>query len=708
MAKSILFRKQPATQHLTPEQQKDLKFAEDFYEEGMKRRRPYERQWYINMAYFLDHQWLTWDETKRTLEKPLIPTWRVHSTVNKIKPNVLHMVAKLTKNKPQYKAIPASTEDADQNRAEISRKVLLYLHRINQMDILNQRLWLWKVIYGTAFKEPYFDETKGTKIPKKVKEDEQGIPIKVKGKEQYYATDYTGEVGCEILSPFSIIPETGATSLESSMRVMRVVTRPVEYIRERYKNGKFVQAEMREAGSSMENQLQRLMGEQFGRSERVTQPKEKEKSSEGFAVIKELREKPSKEYPEGRLIRVANKVLLDSTSLPYEFMIRRRTLGLVKYDYIEVGDRFWGDTPITSAIPIQTEYNKTLSQITEIKNLMGKPKWIAYKQNKLIQTAITSEPGEVIEVTHMPGVPDPHPVVPPPIPAYISNLLEIGDRNMEDVTFVKEVAKGATPPGVQSGVAIQYLQEQVKTVFGPVSTRFEAKEAEAGTYELEIVKEKYKETRLLKIVGDNNEIEVIDFEATEDMPTDVIVESGSALPESLTAKQQLIHQYFTAGMLGDPQDPQVRQKSLRLAEMGGIDVIYEEAAADEREAEREHKLWEKIQEPPVQVFDNHKTHIIKHHLFCKSDRYRNIVASKPRMENIISMHIMGHMEMDPERQAMQEQKQMMKEQMDFSKRLQGIESQLKIQKSEDDRAKTTSQIMTDVSERETGKPMGGT
>ena len=691
------------SQQLTEEQQADLKFVDDFYDEGMKARRPYEKQWYINMAFFLDQHWLTWNDTKRKLEKPVVPSWRKHITINKIKPNVLHILAKLTKNKPIYQTIPATTEDDDRNRAEISLKVHKYLHRINQMDILNQRLYLWKIIYGTAFKEPYFDESKGTKIPKKIKTETiegQEVPIKVKGKEQYYDTDYTGEVNNEIYSPFSILPESGATDFEHSQRMMKIVTKSIEYIREKYEAGKFVNAESRTAGSSVQSQLLNLMGEQYT-TPHITQKDKKEKTSaEGFAIIKELKELPSKKHPKGRLIRVSNGVLLDSGPLPYKFMIRRRTFGIVKYDYTPVAERFWGDTSVVSMIPINVELNKTVSQIIEIKNLTAKPKWIAYTQNKLIETAITSESGEIITITHVPGVPDPHPIDPPNIPAYVPGLIEMGNKNMEEVALIHEVSKGVTPPGVTSGVAIQFLQEQDQTVFGPVASRFETKEGEAGTYELEIVKERYRESRVIKIVGENNEIEVFDFMATKDMPTDVIVQSGSSLPHSLVAKQQLVLQFYDKGMLGDPQDPQVRQKAMRLAEMGGVDVIYEEAAADEREAEREHKLWEKGLPAEVQFFDNHKTHLIRHYLFCKSDRYRNLIKERPQFEVGVKAHIDAHTQQDPERIAMQKQEQMMQEQQQVQRKQLEVDSAIKLQKADDDRATAASKVLTEVTTRE--------
>ncbi len=722
----ILKKTETERQILTPEQQADVKFVENFHDEGLKVRRGYERQWYINMAYFLDHQWLTWNNTKRALEKPLVPSWRARVTVNKIKPNVLHILSKLVQNKPAYIVLPATSEDADQNKAKTSKKVQEYLHRINQMDALNQRLVLWMIIYGTAFKEPYFNDTRGihkrklkTERLKRPKYDELGQEtgeeeeydspvVNELGEEQYYDIN-TGEAETEILSPFSIIPESGAKDLKDSQRVMKIVTKPIEYIRQQYSSGKYVHAEARTIGSSLENQLLRLMGEEFV-TEHVTQDKEKEKNStEGFATIKILREKPSLKHPKGREIRVANGVLLQDGPLPYDFMAKRRTIGIVKYDYIEIGDRFWGDTPVTSMIPIATEYNKTISQITEIKNLTSKPKWIAYKESKLPATSITSEPGEVLEPKYVPNVPPPMPVPAPTIPAYVPNMLERGDKDMENTASIHEVSKGSTPPGVSSGVAVQFLQEQDQTVFGPVISRFETKEGEAGTYELEIVKERYKEPRLLKIVGKNNEIEILDFMATDDMPTDVEVQSGSALPRSITAKQQRVIQQFEKGMLGDPANPETQQKANRLGEFGDIDVIYEEAAADEREVEREHKAWESGVPTKIEFYDNHAYHTKYHTLFCKSDRYRSLIANGgPELEQFIQVHIDGHKAKDPAQQMQAEQMAAIREQQGLDSHLKVKEDARKDTKTSDEHAETVSKISTDVLERQTGKGLGGT
>lgn len=728
--KDLLFKKDEESQQLTPEQTADLKFVEAFYEEGLKARAPYEKQWYYNMAYFLDKQWLTWNNATRSIEVPLVPSWRQRITINKVKSNVLHIQAKFTKNKPAYIVLPATAEAADQHKAIVSKKVLEHLHRINLMDILNQRLTLWKIIYGTVFKEPYYNIQRGQHIRRQKTEttrrpvlDDTGIdtgeredyerPVEVDGQPQFYDFN-VGEVDTEILSPFSIIPESGATDLKGSQRVLKLVSKSLEYIRETYPAGRYVHAEDKSARSSLEGQLLRLMGEQYITTHITPEQQKKQPlgSDEGFAVIKELREKPSKRHPKGRLLKVANGVLLHSGPLPFEFMIKRQTFGIVQYDYTEVADRFWGDTPVVSMIPIQTEYNKTVSQITEIKNLMSKPKWLVYKDSKLPKTAITSEPGEVIEPKFVPGVPAPSPIQMPGIPAYVENIPQRCNKDMEDVALIHQVSKGTVPPGITSGVAIQYLQEQDQTVFGPVISRFEAKEGEAGSYELEIVKERYREPRLLKIVGQNNEMEVLDFTATDDMPTDVVVQSGSALPQSLIAKQQLILQWFEKGMLGDPNDPKIRQKALQLSEVPNAGMLYEEAVADEREVEREHKAWEHGQPTEIEFFDNHAFHSMKHLLFCKSDRYRNLIAVNPDIAQYISIHISGHDEKDPAKIMQREQEAMMKEQMALDTAIKQQEAQIKGKKAENEHAETVSKIMTDVTERKLAKPgaipLGGT
>ncbi len=688
-------------QQLSSEQQQDRDFVNDFYDHGLTHRRPYERQWYLNMAYFMDFQWVTWNDQRRILEVPDAPSWRVRIVDNKIMPCVMHTVARLTQNRPMYVVVPAKPDDSSVNATEVSRKALVNAHRIAKMDILNQRLMLWMCIYGTAFKEPYFDVAAGPRMrgTKTYIDDATGqeMPLVLEGKPVPYDIAM-GEVDCDILSPFNVIPEAGATTLEKMRRVMVVKQVSLEWIRQVFpESGKFVRSEDRVNVSSLEKQLVQLLGEKF----QTPALRETDTTREryGYATLKILREKPSIEFPAGRCIIVAGDVLLKSGPLPYKFMQERSTLGLVKYDYIPIGERFWGKAPLESMIPPQCEYNRTLSQLIENKNLMSRPKWMAAYGHKIKQTAITSEPGEVVEYQPVGNATEPHPVTPPSIPQYVFQILEISEKDMDDIGLIARVSRGEAPPGVKSGIAISYLQEKDNSVFGPLMVRFEASEAESGTYTLEIIKECYQEPRLLKLLGEDNQVEIEEFMASDDMPTEVWVQSGSTMPTSLAARQQLIELYFEKGILGDPADPRVRMRALRLAEIGGTDILYDENMADERDAKRENKLFERGMVPVVNVFDNHKMHIYFHDLFRKSDKYRNLVKRDPTIAERIGLHCVMHMTQDPEFQAAQAQAQQMKQQQDLQAQQLQQQQERDTAAAEDKRALDTSKVVDDVRRR---------
>ena len=658
MALNIFKTKTSEKQELQPEQVKDIAFVEQFYEITIELRKPFERQWYLNMAFFLGKQWVTWNNAKRQLEVPPAPSYRVRLVANRIMPTVLHIIAKLAQNRPIYKVVPNTADSEALNDALVSEKCLHYLHQLNSQDSLNQDLFMLKTIYGTAFKYPYFDAFAGEHLPKKGKVEKKkvleknpktgkeetvyrDVPVTdEEGNEQFYDV-YEGEVKEDVLDPFSILPEPGAVDLEHSQRVMKLTSKSIEYIRSRYKNGQYVQAESGSAVSSIEEQLKRLMTDQY-QQKSVPDVRNKKESAEGYATIKELREKPSHKYPKGRQIIIANHVLLHSGDLPYEFMTKRNTLGIVMYCYIKVPGRFWGKTPIEDLIPIQVEFNKSRSQIIEIKNLMAKPKWIAYKESGLSETAITSEAGEIIQPKWMPGVPEPHPTTPPNLSNVFPQELDRNEKDIMEIGLIHEVSKGTSPPGIRSGVAISMLQEKDQTAFAPIIARFESQEGKSGTYLLELVKEKYSGGKVLKIMGDDSEIEVFDFLAKENMPTDVQVVTGSALPQSQTARQQLVLQYFQGGLFGDPQDESVRRRALTLARMGGLDTLYKDIAADEKKAERENRMFERGVVPEIDTFDAHTVHISIHDLFRKTDTYMHLRQEQPEIAEMIEAHVTDH------------------------------------------------------------------
>lgn len=678
---------------LSDKEKEHLAFAIEFRDKALEARRPYEPQWYINMAMTLRHQWLRWNSAGRYLFLPTLPKGRQRVTCNKIQGIVLSAVSILGAHNSVQRVQPRTTRDEDLHRARLSQKVLSDIHRRSKMDLKNLKYLMWMVIYGTAFKDFFMDYSKGQRVRKLKGVNEAG--------EMTFYDFRTGEVNCRVLSPFSVLPESGATDLdESSQRIMISHCMSVERVRQHWpKMGAYVDPEHSLAISPMEQQLRSLIGRQYGIDSPTPTP-----TKSGYVSVYELRELPSQEYPQGRHLWFANEVLLGAMTLPYQFQIRDRHLALVKYDYIKIGECFWGRTPITDGIPIQVALNQTLSQIEEAKAMTAQPKWIFYKEHHLPESAGTNEPGEVLEPTYYPGAPDPHPVQPPDMPVYVREWPGVLQSALEDSTLIHQVTMGRKAPGTRSGVDTNYLQEADLAVFAPVAKLISAKESEAGTIMLEIAKEKYRETRLLEVIGPDGEMEVQEFKADATMPTKVYVEPGTSGPEPLVARRLMVKELAAEGLLGDPNDPHVRRHILKLMEFGQLEKIFEEETADERESEREHRLWVRGDFGPVHVneFDNDQVHILRHDLFRKSERYRELVAKLPPepgaqaalleeartamitsggqdeneiaeemlegmstgeqlvvlgAEGVIDRHVRTHMEQDPDHQAMRQEQE---------------------------------------------------
>lgn len=576
---------------------------DDFYDKVKKEREPRERTWYFNLAFFLGHQWIAWNEYTRKIEEPKAPSWRVRITANHIAPICNQIIAKLTKNRPIQVVIPATSEDEDVNTARMGDKILKYLGRILKCQTKNQEMWLWSVITGTAFKVPYWDANAKEVI------DESN-------------RTHLGEVGLDILSCFEVYPDIGATS-EDINKVLVARTRSLDYIREKYPD---TGEEVTDEGISGKTPVEERLFDMMNKSAPDYQPpskknvSNKDEDKKGNAIVKEYREKPSSKHSKGRYIIIANGVLLnpDNMDLPYKHLIKEKKLGIIKYDYEKVPGSFWGKGRPEDLIPLQKEYNKTRSQIIEIKNLMAKPKWAVPIGSGIKKTHLTSEPGEI--VYYNPGVNKPEQMVPASLPAYVIREPENTKRDMQDVSGIHEVSKAQVPSGVRSGLAIQYLQEQDDTRLGPVIARFEEAEAELGHQLLCLVHENYKELRLIRVIGKNNRIEAFDFKGSQlGDNLDVIVQAGSAFPLNKVAKQQFVLGLWREKIIPDPR------QILKMLEFGTFEEIYEDFALDEKNAQEENKLTTDGQNVQAMPYDNDDIHIYEHMRDVKANKYSPII-----------------------------------------------------------------------------------
>src|SRR5687768_17073737 len=74
-------------------------------------RQKFEPHWFINIAFFNGQQWAYWNNGR--VDFPKLPKHRLLVTDNRIMPVIQTRIAKKTKQRPIWTAVPNSPDDED-------------------------------------------------------------------------------------------------------------------------------------------------------------------------------------------------------------------------------------------------------------------------------------------------------------------------------------------------------------------------------------------------------------------------------------------------------------------------------------------------------------------------------------------------------------------------------------------------------------------
>lgn len=594
------------------------------FEKCKKARLQFERQWFVNLAFYFSKQYVQWASNVASnyakLWEPPVPPWRVRLVANKVKPILRAELAKMTREKPTGFVVPNSTDDDDILAAQAGEQIIEYMWRVLQMPKVVRQAAFWTALTGNGFIKDWYDpdalDPMGTK----------------------------GSIQIENVTPFHLwIPETSEPEIENQPYVIHGLAKDQDWVEQRF--GKKIPPDSSNTGASLEQKFLNAIGIQDG-------------STKGHVAVKEIWVKPCKKFTSGaHIIWAGDTLLAKDEYLPY----KHRQYPFTKLDHIPTG-RFYTESTVVDLIPLQKEYNRTRSQIIEAKNRMAKPQLVAPK-GSIDPKKITTEPGLVVFYT--PGFNEPKPLPLQSLPSYVIEELDRCQRDMDDISSQHEVTKGRTPPGVTAATAISYLQEEDDSKLAWTIASIEEGVEKVGRHILTHVQEFWDSAHTVKVVGDNGEFEAMEF-TKQDIAgnTDFHIEPGSATPRSLAAKQAFIMEAYKAGLV--PPD-----KALRYLNMAETGKMYEELQVDSRHAQRENlrmMRMEGLQTPqvpiidpmtqqpavdptgqplmqpgppnfPINSWDEHMTHILEHNLYRKRQKFEN---ADPEVRRIFDAHVEAH------------------------------------------------------------------
>lgn len=520
-------------------------------------------------------------------------------SVNKVLSTVQNRLARLCKNPPKYDVRPESNEQDDKDAARLALETLQGLW--DKCDLGQKRILLemWVMQCGHAYAKACWDPTLGKELP-----DPSGRGI-----------TYEGDLRVDIVSAFEVYPDELAKSFDEVLRssLTQAKVRKLDYFRSQYPD----------RGAAVKEEECWLLSAQY--EQRVNTMNVRGPSNAGTEQMKNSAielvryEARSQKYPNGRMIVVANGVVLRDDELPVG------EIPFAKFDDILVAGKYYAESVITHCIPIQDAFNETVRRRADWTRKLLAGKYHAFRGTNLSQESLNDQSGEVLFSDPVPSAPDggrPLPMQVPMIPQYAYLEEERLEKMFNDISGISEVSRGQLPAAGIPAIGMQLLTEQDDTRIGIETEQHEHAWARTLSLMLKYVGKYYKTPRKLKLAGRMGQYNV--KEVTGDMlkgASDVIVIRGSTLPGSKSLRRQEILNAWQMGILGNPTDEKVRQQVAEMLEFGDVAEMWERNSLINNQIKRGIELIEKGVEVEVSEFDNHPMWILKLDDYRISDKF---------------------------------------------------------------------------------------
>lgn len=646
------------------------------------------RQIQVNSNYYFGNQWIAWNASARRIVEFPNEGGQERLTLNKIRPRVTTLLAKHTKNKIKFDVIPASKEQRDMEIAKGAHKFAQFLWQDLDMTAKTSSIFLNNLVKGWCAVKTWFDPTVGTDVS-----PTEGEPGYEDWKANGEKSLFTGEIRCRVCDPLTIFIDPAATTEDEIRWVVERKARDVDEIFEEY--GVKVSPD---ANVDYLNPYDVTNISSYGIGGNET------KRNERMALVYELCMKPCKKYPKGLKYTCTGTQELDideqAGELPYVLFGYIPIPGTIKYDAI-----------VKDMIPVQRGINIKRSMISTHYKRLGNALWLVPSGSGVDEEELVNETGGIIYYTPMANM-KPERAMAPDIPSFFDRDLANDSIDLDDMSGAREVSQGRMPSGLDTlgGLEIMVEQENEKLIVS--AQNYENGMKKVIQRMLKLLKNHYTEERQGRILGEDNEVELVAFRGSDlTGHEDIKIVQGSSLPEMKAAQQERIMLMWNSGAIVKKDGTPDPNTLLRMMGMGDSTELFEQHELDENKAKLENRKFgelandqqfmqamqqyqqelpqyeafvqeqqalghtpEAIQSvgitppkiPPipgviVRDFQDHEIHIYNHNVFRKSSQYDDL---PPEAQAAVDAHVAEHeqMLMAPQLEQQQQQMQMQQQQ----------------------------------------------
>lgn len=595
------------------------------FEERQFERKSFESTWQLNINFFLGNQYCYVSPAGDIIENGKQYFWQEKEVYNHIANIIELRQSKLSRVRPTLTVIPFSDDERDIACAKTSKKILKAVsHNLNISKILSKGT-MWSEICGTAFYKVDWNNNLG----KVVGLNPAGGAIK------------EGDVEVSVVSPFEIYPDSSTyNSIEDCMSIIYARS----FHKDTVKNIWGVDVE----GKNLDVYSLDGLSISGGLGYTSISNSMAKKVKKDQVVVLEKYEKPTIEYPNGRLIVVAGNKLVYNGELPYiNKAENKRGFPFIRQVSIPTPNCFWGMSVIERCIPIQRAFNAVKNRKHEFMNrlTMG---ILAVEDGSVDVENLEEEglsPGKVL--IYRQGANGPKMLCSDNLPIDFKNEEEALLNEFKTVSGVNDFLNQSNLSyGNISGVALQLMIEQDDVKLSTSSEEIRYSAQEIAKQILRLYKQYAKLQHTSKIIGDNGTIELFYWSSSDINSEEVIFETENEINETLAQKRSMIFELLNSGLLADENGKITNTMRGKLLEQLGFGIW--EATQDIKALQTKNASKENLQllmsgkiEDPRDIDDN-EVHIQEHISFILGNEFEKSKLKNPDVERLMLEHIRKH------------------------------------------------------------------
>ena len=592
------------------------------YAKRVKERKPFDSQWQLNMNFYMGNQYcdVGYGGAVRDVEREYF--WQEREVFNHIAPIIDIRLSKLSKIKPKMLICPSTNEEQDIYTAKVGKKVLDVVgNKLGIMAKINQAT-KWSEICGTSFYKVSWNSNLGQIVAL----EEDGKKIK------------SGEVDISVCSPFEIYPDSAThESLEECQSLIHARVYSVAQIKHMY--GVDV------AGQdinvySLDGSSTSLGG--LGIAGHTTKLVETVRADS--AVVLEKYVRPNAEFPNGRFIIVAGDQLVYDGELPYQNGIDgKRDFPFVRQICNEEVGNFWGVSMISRLIPIQRAYNAVKNRKHEYINRLTLGV-LAVEDGSVDIDNLEEEglaPGKIL--VYRQGATAPQFLGGETLPTDFEKEEERLLQEFFSLSGTSEIGSMENVSASLSGVALELLIDENETRLKFTTDSIKAAIKNVAKQTLRLYKQFAVVPRLLKIVGENGQLDVIYFKGSDLSSDDVQFDTESESNETLSQRRNMIFELLDKNLLCDENGKISNSMKAKIMEnigFGSWDNSVDLTDLHIKNADQENNAMLSGNVKDVKEIDDDEIHLSQHIAFMLKVVYAGEVDKK--IEETFLKHIRQH------------------------------------------------------------------